>query len=344
MRRFVKLSLLCLVAGAGACSTPELEHPTENLPYAGVRFINAVPDSAGSFGLDFRFVDLLESNAHYRITFRNSPASNIPSAIQYKGAREGNRQFRVFLDDTLQSIASKVLVDMTVPLVKEHNYTAMLWGNGRSASTTAAGAGGDKMALSFWDEDVTITTAGKIKLRVINATSAPIDVYTFVGSTVPGTPTWAAVPAYSKSAYVEVDSGSYNYQIRAAGGVTALVATSAMIAGHVATWNTPRPTRAVARPDRRRTSTRSPARRSPELHSARSCSHHRSPARRRRSSPARESGTCGTSVPRVSAIRTAERSLLDREGPPDLRRPFVHSRLPGTYRQLSLMHGFTESR
>ena len=235
MRRFVKLSLLCLAAGAGACSTPELEHPTENLPYAGVRFINAVPDSAGSFGLDFRFVDLLESNAHFRITFRNSPASNIPSAIQYKGAREGNRQFRVFLDDTLQSIASKVLVDMTVPLVKEHNYTAMLWGNGRSASTTAAGAGGDKMALSFWDEDVTVTTAGKIKLRVINATSAPIDVYTFVGSTVPGTPTWAAVPAYSKSNYVEVDSGSYNYQIRAAGGATALVATSAMIAGQVAT-------------------------------------------------------------------------------------------------------------
>src|SRR3954470_19208461 len=114
MRRSVKFSLLCLAAGAGACSTPELEHPTEVLPYAGVRFINAVPDTAGAFGLDFRFVDLLESNAHFRITFRNSPTTtlpNVPTSIQYKGAREGSRQFRVFPDDTLQSVASKVLVD-----------------------------------------------------------------------------------------------------------------------------------------------------------------------------------------------------------------------------------------
>jgi len=238
MRRFVKLSLLGLAAGAGACSTPDLEHPTENLPYAGVRFINAVPDTAGAFGLDFRFVDLLESNAHFRITFRNSPTTalpTVPTAIQYKGAREGNRQFRIFLDDTLQSVAQVVLKDTTVSLTKLHNYTAMLWGNSRSASTTFAGSGGDKMALTFWDDTVTVVTAGKIKLSVINATSAPVDVYTFVGATVPATPTWAAVPAYSHSNYVELDSGSYNYQIRNAGGATALVATSAAIAGQVAT-------------------------------------------------------------------------------------------------------------
>src|SRR3954470_24925176 len=211
MRRSVKFSLLCLAAGAGACSTPELEHPTEVLPYAGVRFINAVPDSAGAFGLDFRFVDLLESNAHFRITFRNSPVSAgtpavvAATGIQYKGAREGNRNFRIFLDDTLASIASKVLKDTTVAIVQQHNYTAMLWGNGRSASTTFAGSGGDKMALTFWEEDVTAPAAAKVKLRVINATSAPLDVYAFTGATVPATATWAAVPAYSRSAYVEVD-------------------------------------------------------------------------------------------------------------------------------------------
>src|SRR3954464_9937803 len=158
MRRIVQFSLLGLAAGLSACSTPDLVHPTEILPYAGVRFINAVPDSAGAFGLDFRFVDLLESNAHFRMTFRGAPTTtlpNVPTAIQYKGAREGNRQFRIFLDDTLQSVASKVLKDTIVALTQQHNYTAMLWGNGRSTAATFAGSGGDKMALNFWEEDVT---------------------------------------------------------------------------------------------------------------------------------------------------------------------------------------------
>jgi hypothetical protein len=184
MRRSVKLSLLCLAAGASACSTPDLVHPTENLPYAGVRFINAVPDSSGAFGLDFRFVDLLESNAHFRITFRNTPSANtapagdVGSAIQYKGAREGSRHFRNFLDDTLQSIASTVVKDTTVALTKEKNYTAILWGRGRAAAAAA-----DRMRLNFWEEDVTAPATGKIKVRVINATSAALDVWAFTGGT-----------------------------------------------------------------------------------------------------------------------------------------------------------------
>lgn len=230
MRRSVKFSLLCLAAGMGACSSPELVHPTENLPYAGVRFINAVPDSSGAFGMDFRFVDLLESNAHFRITFRNSPSGSVPTAIQYKGAREGSRHFRVFLDDTLQSIASTVVVDQTVNLTKEHNYTALLWGNGRST-------GADKMRFDFWDEDEVAPAAGKIKLRVINATANPIDVWAYRGSTTPQIATWPAVPAYTRSNYVEVDSGSYNYLVRNLGTLPGnnLVAATAALAGQVAT-------------------------------------------------------------------------------------------------------------
>ena len=237
MRRFVKLSLLCIAAGAGACSSPDLVNPTEDLPYAGVRFINAVPDSAGAFGMDFRFVDLLESNAHYRVTFRNTPSANtapatdLSTSIQYKGAREGSRHFRVFLDDTLQSIATTVVKDTTVLLTRDHNYTAMMWGNGRSAATAA-----DAMRLSFWEEDVTVTTAAKVKLRVINATSGALDVTAFpTGSTAPATPTWAAVPAYSRSAYVEVDSGSWSYQVRNAGSATNLFAVRTALLGAVPT-------------------------------------------------------------------------------------------------------------
>ena len=241
MRRIVQLSLLGLSAGLSACSTPDLVHPTEVLPYAGVRFINAVPDSAGAFGLDFRFIDLLESNAHYRITYRNAPnTANAPTTevstlMQFKGAREGHRLFRVFLDDTLQAAASTILVDNAMDIVQGHNYTAMLWGYGRRASTVAeAGSGGDRMAYAFWEEDVTAPAAGMVKLRVVNATSGGLDVWAFrTGTTVPATATWVNVPAYSRSAYVEVDSGSYTYRVRNTGSGTNLFADRTALLGRV---------------------------------------------------------------------------------------------------------------
>jgi hypothetical protein len=232
MRRFVKLSLLCLAAGAGACSTPDLVVQTEVLPYAGVRFINAVPDSAGAFGLDFRFVDILESNAHFRIAFRNG-GGTVATGIQYKGAREGSRHFRIFLDDTLQSIASTIVKDTTVVLAKLKNYTALLQGNGRSAvgSPTA-------MRLTWYEEDVTEPAPGKIKLRVINTTDTPIDVFAYAAvpfAVAPATPTWAAVPAYSRSAYVEVDAGIYNYLVRNTGSTSNLIGVTTALVGQLPT-------------------------------------------------------------------------------------------------------------
>jgi hypothetical protein len=218
MRRIVTLSLLGLAAGLGACSTPDLVHPTDDPLYAGVRFINAVPDTAGAFGIDFRFVDLLESNAQYRITFRNTPGTfrqasgqpttNVATAIQYKGAREGSRHFKVFLDDTLQSAATITLADQTVNLVTQHNYTAMLWGNAR----------GGTMKLDFWEESEPAPADGKVKLRVINATANAIDGWAFkTGTTKSVTATWAAVAPYTASTYVEVDSGTYDYEVHNAG-------------------------------------------------------------------------------------------------------------------------------
>jgi hypothetical protein len=231
MRRIVQLSLLCLAAGAGACSSPELVHPTEVLPYAGVRFINAVPDSSGAFGMDFRFVDLLESNAHFRITFRNGGGAIAP-AIQYKGAREGSRHFRVFLDDTIQAIASTVVRDQTVSLVKEHNYTALMQGAGRLT-------GADSMRLTFYEEDVTAPAAAKVKLRVINTTGAAIDVWAYntAGATpaLTSTPTWDAVAPYSRSTYVEVDSGSYAFQVKNDAGAAVLFTNATSILGALPT-------------------------------------------------------------------------------------------------------------
>src|SRR5262245_16116807 len=118
MRRIIQLSALCLAAGVVSACRPDQIVETENIPTAGVRFINAVPDSAGAQGLDLRFIDLVESNAHFRIAFRNNPQTSggvvASTQIQYKNTRAGARHFRIFLDDTLQSVASTFLKDTTV--------------------------------------------------------------------------------------------------------------------------------------------------------------------------------------------------------------------------------------
>lgn len=229
MRRRLHLSVLGLALGVLAgCSTPEELVISENIPTAGVRFINAVPDSAGSFGLDFRFVDIVESNAHFRIAFRNNPVTSggvtASTGIEYKNTRAGSRHFRIFLDDTLQTIASTVVKDSTFNVEANHNYTVILWGSGRSA-------GADRMRLSIIDE--TVPDPGvNVALRVINATPTAIDARQYVqGGTAPATATWANVAPYSVSTYVTVAPNRIMYNVQPAGGGTALFADGLALIG-----------------------------------------------------------------------------------------------------------------
>ena len=104
---------------------------TEVIPTAGVGLINAIPDSAGEQGLDFRFIDFVESNAQFRISFRNTADVGRrhrldADRVQARACREA-RRFRIFLDDTLQAVASTVLKESTLNLVADHNDTVLLW-------------------------------------------------------------------------------------------------------------------------------------------------------------------------------------------------------------------------
>jgi Domain of unknown function (DUF4397) len=227
MRRIVQLSVLGAVSALMACSTPETTVVTEVIPTAGVRFINAVPDTGAAYGFDFRFVDIVESNAQFRMTFRNAPSSTAPfvsTLTEYKGAREGSRHFMVFLDDTLQTVATTVIKDSSITAVAKSNYTVMLWGNARSS-------GADKMRLTVWEETVP-SPGAQVALRVVNTTGSPIDVRVYTqGGTVPAAATWAAVAAYSASSYVTLATGSYLYNVQPAGGGTALFADALAIPG-----------------------------------------------------------------------------------------------------------------
>ena len=228
MRRVFVLSLVCLSAViAAGCSQKEV-YPTALVPTAGVRFINAVPDTAGGYGLDLRFVDILESNAQFRMNFRSGPATaggvTASAGVQYKAARAGQRHFRIFLSDTIQAAASTVLKDTTVTLEAGKNYTALLMGYARTGQTPA-------MQLLFFEETVADPGAN-VAVRVINTTGAAIDVRQYVsGGTLPVAATWANVAAMSVSTHITTAPAQIRFNVQPAGGGTALFADGLALLG-----------------------------------------------------------------------------------------------------------------
>lgn len=236
MRRAVTLSVLSLSVGLLAgCDLKEV-YPTAIPPMGGVRFINAVPDTAGAYGMDLRFVDLTESNAHFRQNFRNTPTTSAgitaSTGVQYKHTRAGQRHFRIFLDDTIQTLASSVMVDTTVTIEAGRNYTALLWGY-RNPTGVGRPGGAPAMELFFFEE--TVADPGtNVALRVINATMTPYEVRQYVnGGAVPGAPTWTAT-AMSVSSHITTAPNQIRYNVQPVGGGAAVFADPLAIRGAAA--------------------------------------------------------------------------------------------------------------
>lgn len=223
MRRIVHLSILCLAVGAAsACSTPDQIVATENIPTAGVRFINAVPDTNA---MDMRFVDIVESNAQYGISFRNSPVTSggvtASAQVEYKNARAGSRHLRIFLNSTVQSVASFVLKDTTVTIAAGKLYTAVMWGTARTGG----------MKFSFIEENIP-DPGTNVALRVMNATSAAIDARQYVATgTAPTAATWAAIAPLGISAFVNSAPSQIRFNITPAGSATAMFADGLALVG-----------------------------------------------------------------------------------------------------------------
>jgi hypothetical protein len=223
MRRSFQLSMLCLAVGAAsACSTPDKIVATEDIPTAGVRFINAVPDTNA---MDFRFVDIVENSDHYKIGFRNGPATTsgvtASAQIQYKNTRAGARHLRIFLNGDVAAVASTVLKDTTLTIEAGKLYTALMYGNARTGG----------MKFLFYEE-VIADPGSQVGLRVLNLTSAPIDARAFASTaTLPASATWAAVPAYSRSSFVTAAPSQILYNVQPAGGGAVLVPQALALIG-----------------------------------------------------------------------------------------------------------------
>jgi hypothetical protein len=224
MRRFIQVTAVIMTAGlASACGLDKVIE-TEAIPTAGVRFINAVPDTNA---MDMRFVDFVESNAHFGIAFRANPVTTggVPTSqqVQYKNTRAGSRHMRIFLSDTLQSVATFVLKDTMVNFEAGKLYTVMMWGNAKS------GAPGMRLTVM---QDAPPDPGTNIALRVINTTGSAIDVRHYLSTgTAPATATWANVAPLSASNYITAPTGTYRFNVRAAGGTTDMFTDATALIG-----------------------------------------------------------------------------------------------------------------
>jgi hypothetical protein len=230
MRRISLLSMLCLVAVVANACAPEENFTTEDIPTAGIRFLNFVPDTGA---VDFRPVDIVENSTFYGVGFRST------TLAYYKNARAGARNFRIFMNvsnfsqlpaEQQIAIASTVVAEVPITLEAGHNYTVILWGFARAGSSPAR-------QVTIFDDNPADPGA-QVALRLVNAAAGlgPVDGRQYPATgTAPATPTWAAVPELSASAYVAAPTGSIKFNVTAAGSPTALFTDPTAIAGAAAT-------------------------------------------------------------------------------------------------------------
>lgn len=238
MRHFFPLSVLCLAAGVGACR-PDVVVETEDIPTAGVRFINAVPDTGS---MDFRAVDIVENSSFYNVAFRTAPSS-AGGGFFYKNARAGSRHYKVFRTPTATdpaatqlATAQTVVVDTTVTLDAGKLYTFILWGLSRTGGSPA-------MKLTILTDDPP-DPGNQVAIRVVNAcvpslcgaaATGVVDARAFTTAQTINAPAavFTNVAPQTASAYTNVApccstaAAAYTFDFRPAGGVTTGAALAA---------------------------------------------------------------------------------------------------------------------
>lgn len=231
MRPILRLSVCGFAMMLAACD-PEQVVETPDIPTAGIRFLNAVPDTGA---MDFRFVDMPENSSHFAAAFRST------ADFYYKPAQAGQRHLRVFRSSTDQAVASIVVKDTVLTLQDGVLYTVMLWGFARPGSDP-----GLRLTVI---EDTAPDPGSEVALRVINAclpgvcgaaADGVLDVYQYPrgtssgsscpgGGTVPGTPSWSAVSALSVSSYVLAPPGVICFRATPSGAASVVADLRALL-------------------------------------------------------------------------------------------------------------------
>jgi hypothetical protein len=241
MRRIFQVSMLCVAAGVVSACSPEQVIETDEIPTAGVRFINAVPDTGA---MDFRFVDIVENSAHWNVAFRDNPVTSAcitaSTQVQFKPARAGQRTFKIFMYGTTPAVASTVVHERTVSLEAGKNYTALLWGY---ANPTGPGrpASAPAMRLDFFEETPP-DPGNQVALRVINASGNTLDIsYYPTSGAPPGTAIASNLAPMTISNYVTAPRSRMRFYVQPSGGGGPILADALALPGDTAQTSEPGP-------------------------------------------------------------------------------------------------------
>jgi hypothetical protein len=206
-----------VVAGVAACDSDPVSKEVSPEPFSSIRWVNGVPDTVA---MDYRVVDYPSNASEPNLAFRASSGN-------WRNLPPGTHRVRVFFTNTTAagrdvSVVSQIFVDTTLAFDLNKKYTILHYGFAKNGATP-------KQRLILIPDELPSVPAGQIAVRVINATTAPVDVYAneaaAAGGAVSGTPRFTNVAPGAATAWVTlpaVATGSYRVSATPAAGATLL--------------------------------------------------------------------------------------------------------------------------
>ena len=216
-------AVISLVAAVAACKHDGGPFATNTPPTAGFRYINLMPDRAA---VDFRIVDgVTLAPSAFGATFRTGGSPNgIATAFlpPYSAALAGQHKIRMFWSSSNADTAQMILLDTTLTLVANVNYTFYAYGYATAGQTPAVKA--------FVTVDSAPDPGNNVAVRVLHlappgtpttAQDVPASVDVYVANQAvaapTGTATFAGLALGAKSAYVTMAPDSLQVFVTPAG-------------------------------------------------------------------------------------------------------------------------------
>jgi hypothetical protein len=141
-----------VVSAISACNDDEITNPGVP-PLAGVRFINAMADTGA---VDIRMIDQVPWSAlALSLAFR--------SGTEHQPTEAKARRIRVFPTSTNPAVTSAWMLDTTITVAANQNYTLLLTGSAKNNT--------DRFILL--NDDAAAPAAGSIAFRAVNASCGP---------------------------------------------------------------------------------------------------------------------------------------------------------------------------
>lgn len=175
------LAIAALAIVAAGCDDKGDAVTNTPAPSAGIRYVNAVPDT---LPLDFHAVDIVENSPYIATNFREIKQAS------YTRAATGSRHFRVFPNSTNITVTSVPLADLALDLQANVTYSIYHVGFARAGQSPA-------QHLVVRTDTAPTVPAGQVAVRVVHLGTGigPVNVFTRTDAdtTLPATPAFAAV-------------------------------------------------------------------------------------------------------------------------------------------------------